>query len=204
MAGIQHRCRMRNITFDAKKACIRCIPHTIQRAALKVSCLSICCASLTASQILEALGVVSEKEASVANTNYQDIVNAAVNAAIAATHGDEDDANGEIDDADDAVSHSLAAEILRQKTTPLTPVATAVEKVAARLASIVRIICADLMTPSFVPLLRLCAQVLNNVNCGLSSCMPLSSARKLRRAFQNINHTHKQARNVRRSSFWML
>jgi hypothetical protein len=139
MAGIQRRCRLRNIAFDSKKARIRCIPHTIQRAALKVSSLCNAFATLTASQILEALGAVSEKEASIANTNYQDIVNAVVDAAVAATRGDSDNADAELDDTDIAVLHSVAAEMLGQKSAPLTPVATAIEKVL-HLTSFVRIL----------------------------------------------------------------
>ncbi|PBK63978.1 hypothetical protein ARMSODRAFT_1023610 [Armillaria solidipes] len=89
--GIESRCHKEGIVFDAKLSRLRCMPHTVHLAAIK---------------LLEAIGVISKKSAKKAagqSSNYQDAATAHVdrsNDVEAALQDDPDDDEDESGDTD--------------------------------------------------------------------------------------------------------
>lgn len=76
--GIKSRCNKAGVPFNAKWARLRCMPHTIHLAAIKV-CVQIFLGDheLISSQLLEAIGAVTQSESKKAMSrggNYQECV----------------------------------------------------------------------------------------------------------------------------------
>jgi hypothetical protein len=100
MEAIEDRCRNAGIEFSAKQARMRCMPHTIHLAAIKVS-LFLCYHSsfyfsLIGIQLLEGIGLISKENGTRARSagfNYQDEVNIGLDREedIEAAPEDEDD-----------------------------------------------------------------------------------------------------------------
>lgn len=78
--GIEDRCKAEGIKFTKKEARLRCMPHTVHLAALKVCYLyhlHVASSSLTKHvQLLEAIGAISSSDSTKAAelSNYQDSV----------------------------------------------------------------------------------------------------------------------------------
>jgi|ERR1700678_1101013 hypothetical protein len=102
--GIKSRCDKEGIPFNATWARLRCMPHTIHLAAIKV-CAKIffMCQILRGQQLLEAIGAVSlteSKKAMARSGNYQECVTAPLSEAANdfAVLQHEDDEDADIDD----------------------------------------------------------------------------------------------------------
>lgn len=87
METIESQCHEAGIEFSAQKSRMRCMPHTIHLAAIKVCSivsffgLSIGVNDFKYKQLLEGIGIISKDDSAQAqatNFNYQDEVNAGV------------------------------------------------------------------------------------------------------------------------------
>jgi hypothetical protein len=87
--GIEKRAASEGIKLNASWARLRCMPHTIHLAALKVSYYYCIYHWLNGPQLLEAIGAISKSDslkASSRNGNYQD----STTAPLSRVHDDED------------------------------------------------------------------------------------------------------------------
>jgi hypothetical protein len=86
--GIDRRAKLEGIKLNASWARLRCMPHTIHLAAIKVKLFSFYISLAQCHQLLEAIGAISKSNAPNAtsrNGNYQD----STTAPLSRTHDDE-------------------------------------------------------------------------------------------------------------------
>jgi hypothetical protein len=121
--GIQKRAASEGIKINAAWARLRCMPHTIHLAAIKVNQVHCMDSRLNCPQLLEAIGAVSKSDSSKAtsrNGNYQDSATTPLSRAYDDEAAGQDDgyqlcdvtlapdASGHILVAVDKVSHSFS------------------------------------------------------------------------------------------------
>ena len=117
------RCEEKGIEFSAKDGRMRCMPHTVHLAALKV-CRILLCSTKTSlhSQLLEVIGVLTKEEAKKAETNnkgnYQEATTTPLGRDEDIECGEDDEDESNTEDADD-LTNPIKHAIVKVRTSLL-------------------------------------------------------------------------------------